>query len=252
MRRVHGAPERRLGEIVHDARDASGRRRRDDDRRHRHAGEIASDAGRVSRMSRAAVRLLYAGHDHERDRSREEFARARRSDGSARPRRQHLPLHRLSQHRPRGAERRRTDGESHVMTATGIGASVKRFEDARFITGRGQYIDDIQQPGQVYAVFLRSPYARARIANVDANAAKDVDGVLAVLTGRDMVADGIGDLPCGWLVKSKDGSDMKQPPHPPLAAEFVNYVGEPYGVVVATSLAAAHEGADAVMTEFDE
>ncbi|HTO58041.1 MAG TPA: xanthine dehydrogenase family protein molybdopterin-binding subunit [Pseudomonadales bacterium] len=138
------------------------------------------------------------------------------------------------------------------MTATGIGASVRRFEDVRFITGRGTYTDDIQQPGQVYAVFLRSPYARARIASVDANAAKDVDGVLAVLTGREMVADGIGDLPCGWLVKSKDGTDMKQPPHPPLAAEFANYVGEPYGVVVATSLAAAHEGADAVMTEFEE
>jgi carbon-monoxide dehydrogenase large subunit len=138
------------------------------------------------------------------------------------------------------------------MTATGIGASVKRFEDARFITGRGQYTDDIQQPGQVYAVFLRSPYARARIASVDANAAKDVDGVLAVLTGRDMAADGIGDLPCGWLVKSKDGTDMKQPPHPPLAAEFVNYVGEPYGIVIATTLTAAHEGADAVMTDFEE
>jgi len=138
------------------------------------------------------------------------------------------------------------------MTNTGIGASVKRFEDVRFITGRGTYTDDIQQPGQVYAVFLRSPYARARIASIDANAARDVDGVLAVLTGGDMAADGIGDLPCGWLVKSKDGTDMKQPAHRPLAAEFVNYVGEPYGVVVATSLAAAHEGADAVMTDFEE
>jgi len=138
------------------------------------------------------------------------------------------------------------------MTATGIGASVKRLEDVRFITGRGTYTDDIQQPGQVYAAFLRSPYARARIASIDANAAKEVDGVLTVLTGRDMAADGIGDLPCGWLVKSKDGTPMKQPPHPPLATEFVNYVGEPYGVVVATSLAAAHEGADAVMTDFEE
>ncbi len=138
------------------------------------------------------------------------------------------------------------------MNATGIGASVKRVEDFRFITGRGRYTDDINQPGQVYAVFLRSPYARARVAAVDPSAALEVDGVLAVLTGREMAADGIGDLPCGWLVKSKDGSDMKQPPHPPLAAEYCNYVGEPYGVVLAATVAAAREGADAVMTDFEE
>ncbi|MCX7064500.1 MAG: xanthine dehydrogenase family protein molybdopterin-binding subunit, partial [Proteobacteria bacterium] len=138
------------------------------------------------------------------------------------------------------------------MSATGIGASVRRVEDIRFITGRGRYTDDINQPGQVYAVFLRSPYARAHILAVDRSAAMDVDGVLAVLTGREMAADGIGDLPCGWLIKSKDGTDMRQPPHPPLAVERVNYVGEPYGVVIANTLAAAREGADAVMTEFEE
>ena len=138
------------------------------------------------------------------------------------------------------------------MSATGIGASVRRVEDIRFITGRGRYTDDINQPGQVYAVFLRSPYARAHIVAVDRSAAMDVDGVLAVLTGREMAADGIGDLPCGWLIKSKDGTDMRQPPHPPLAVERVNYVGEPYGVVIANTLAAAREGADAVMTEFEE
>ena len=105
------------------------------------------------------------------------------------------------------------------MSATGIGASVRRFEDVRFITGRGRYTDDMNQPGQAYAVFLRSPYARARIVAVDSAAALEVDGVLAVLTGRDMAADGIGDLPCGWLVKSKDGTPMLQPAHPPLAVD---------------------------------
>src|SRR3954470_6124679 len=138
------------------------------------------------------------------------------------------------------------------MAGTGIGAPVRRVEDKRFITGRGRYTDDINQPGQAYAVFLRSPYARARIVDVDVSAALEVDGVLAVLTGRDMAADGIGDLPCGWLVKSKDGSDMRQPPHPPLAPQRVNYVGETYGVVIATSVAAAREGADAVVTDFEE
>ena len=139
------------------------------------------------------------------------------------------------------------------MSATGIGASVRRVEDVRFITGRGRYTDDMNQPGQVYAVFLRSPYARARIVERRRRRPRmEVEGVLAVLTGRDMAADGLGDLPCGWLVKSKDGTDMRQPPHPPLAVERCNYVGEPYGVVIATTLAAAREGADAVMTDFEE
>jgi aerobic carbon-monoxide dehydrogenase large subunit len=138
------------------------------------------------------------------------------------------------------------------MSETGIGASVKRREDVRFITGHGRYTDDINQPGQVYAAFLRSPYPRARLGQIDSAAALEVDGVLAVLTGADMAADGLGDLPCGWLVKSKDGSDMRQPPHPPLAVNEVNYVGEPYGVVIATTLTAARDGAEAVLTEFDE
>ncbi len=137
------------------------------------------------------------------------------------------------------------------MSETGIGASVKRREDLRFITGAGRYTDDIDQPGQAYAVFLRSPHARAAIGSIDASAALQVPGVLAVYTGQDLAADGIGDLPCGWMVKSKDGSDMIQPPHPPIAVERVNYVGEPYGLVVAETLQAARDGAEAVAVDFD-
>lgn len=139
-----------------------------------------------------------------------------------------------------------------MSAATGIGASVKRREDLRFVTGAGRYTDDISLPGQVYAVFVRSPYARARIDAIDDSAAMEVDGVLSVLTGKDMAADGLGDLPCGWLVKQKDGSDMVSAPHPPLAVDVVNYVGEPYGVVIGSTLAAARQGAEAVMTEFTE
>ena len=137
-------------------------------------------------------------------------------------------------------------------TQTGIGAAVRRKEDARFITGAGRYTDDIDQPGQAYAVFLRSPHARATIGGIDTAAALQVSGVAAVYTGADLAADGIGDLPCGWLVKSKDGSDMIQPPHPPLAVDRVNYVGEPYGVVIADTLQAARDGAEAVVTDFNE
>ena len=134
----------------------------------------------------------------------------------------------------------------------GIGASVRRREDLRFITGSGQYTDDLNQPGQVFGAFCRSPYARAKIGNIDSTDALAVEGVLAVYTGKDMVADGIGDLPCGWLVKSKDGTDMHASPHPPMAAEVANYVGEPYALVVAETVQAARQGAELVNTDFEE
>jgi len=139
-----------------------------------------------------------------------------------------------------------------MSAETGIGAAVKRREDLRFITGRGTYTDDLNVPGQTYGVFLRSPYARAKINAIDAAQALQVEGALAVFTGQDTAADGLGDLPCGWLVKSKDGSDMVSAPHPPLAVSQVNYVGEPYGLVVAESLAAAREAAELVAADFEE
>jgi carbon-monoxide dehydrogenase large subunit len=135
---------------------------------------------------------------------------------------------------------------------TGIGASVRRREDVRFITGKGRYTDDINQAGQNYAVFLRSPHARARIGGIDASAAMELPGVIAVLTGADMAADGLGDLPCGWLVKQKDGSDMVSAPHPPLATSVDNYVGEPNAIVVARTLSLARQAADVVVTDFTE
>ena len=95
------------------------------------------------------------------------------------------------------------------MTATGIGASVKRKEDIRFITGKGRYTDDINLPGQAHAVFVRSPHAHATIKNIDASEAVKSNGVVAVLTGADAVADKIGAHVCGWVVTSKDGSPMK-------------------------------------------
>ena len=141
-----------------------------------------------------------------------------------------------------------TDQES----GSGIGASVRRREDYRFITGTGQYTDDLNQPGQLHAVFCRSPYARAAIGQIDIEDALAQPGVLAVYTGQDLVAAGLGDLPCGWLVKSKDGEDMKSAPHPPLAATVANYVGEPYAVVIADTVHHAKQGAEAVVCDFTE
>ena len=137
------------------------------------------------------------------------------------------------------------------MNAT-IGQPVRRREDIRFITGRGRYTDDIAAAGQAYAAFVRSPYARAKIAGIDAAAAEKTPGVVAVFTGAHLTAGGIGALPCGWLVKSTDGTDMKVAPRPPLAVDVVNFVGEPYAVVIADSPEAARAGAEAVETDFEE
>ncbi len=138
------------------------------------------------------------------------------------------------------------------MSETGIGKSVKRREDIRFITGQGRYTDDINQPGQTIAVFLRSPHPRARIVSIDASEALAIPGVVGVFTGKDLAADKIGDIPCGWLVKSSDGTDMLVASRPPLAVELVNFVGETYGVVIAETLAGARAGAEAVITDFGE
>ena len=110
------------------------------------------------------------------------------------------------------------------MSATGIGAAVKRKEDFRFLTGQGTYTDDINRPGQTYAYILRSPLAHANIKSIDATAAKAATGVLAVFIGDDMAADGVGGIPCGWGVNNKDGSAMAEPAHPALAQGKVRYV----------------------------
>src|SRR6185312_11230645 len=99
------------------------------------------------------------------------------------------------------------------MTATGIGTSVRRVEDHRFITGKGHYTDDINRPGQSYAYFVRSPHAHATIKSIDAKQAAGMPGVVAVLNGAQLADDKIGNLICGWMIHSKDGSPMKMAAH---------------------------------------
>ncbi|KAB2910290.1 MAG: xanthine dehydrogenase family protein molybdopterin-binding subunit [Hyphomicrobiaceae bacterium] len=137
------------------------------------------------------------------------------------------------------------------MTATGIGAPVRRKEDHRFITGKGQYTDDINRPGQAYAVFVRSPHAHAAIRRIDASAALKSPGCLAVYTGEDIANDKVGGLICGWLIHSKDGSPMKAGPHPALAQGKVRYVGDHVAVVIAETLAHARDAAEAVSVDYD-
>ena len=136
------------------------------------------------------------------------------------------------------------------MTSTGIGAPVRRKEDFRFITGKGQYTDDINRQGQAYAYFLRSPHAHATIKSIDASAAKAKAGVLAVLTGDDLAADKVGGLICGWMIHSKDGSPMKAGAHPALAQGKVRYVGDHVAVVIAEDYATAKDAAEAIVVDY--
>jgi carbon-monoxide dehydrogenase large subunit len=141
--------------------------------------------------------------------------------------------------------------EETAMSATGIGAAVRRREDQRFITGKGRYTADIVRPGEAHAYFVRSPHAHARIKKIDTKAAAAMPGVLAVLTGAELAADKIGSLICGWLIHSKDGSPMKMAPHPPLATGKACHVGDPVAVVVAASLPQAKDAAEKVSCDFE-
>jgi aerobic carbon-monoxide dehydrogenase large subunit len=136
------------------------------------------------------------------------------------------------------------------MNATGIGASVKRKEDIRFITGKGHYTDDINRPGQAYAYFLRSPHAHAAINRIDAADALKAPGVVAVLTGADAVADKIGAHVAGWTVHSKDGSPMKAGSFPALAHGKALYVGDPVAVVIADNYLQAKDAAEKVVVDY--
>jgi aerobic carbon-monoxide dehydrogenase large subunit len=131
-----------------------------------------------------------------------------------------------------------------------IGQSVVRREDARFLTGRGQYTDDITLPQQTYAVFLRSPYAHARIKRLNVDAAAAAEGVLGVFTGEHFKA--VGGLPCGWLINNLDGSPMKEPKHPVLADGKVRYVGDRVAMVVAESVEQAKAAAQLIEVDYDE
>ncbi|MFZ5834417.1 MAG: xanthine dehydrogenase family protein molybdopterin-binding subunit [Pseudomonadota bacterium] len=140
----------------------------------------------------------------------------------------------------------------NAKKATGIGAAVPRKEDFRFITGNGHYTDDINRQGQAYACFVRSPHAHATIDEIDYASALAMPGVLCILTGKDVAADGLGGLICGWLVHSKDGSPMKTGAHPVLALSHVRYVGHQVAVVIAQTAAQARDAAEQINVTYGE
>ena len=133
-----------------------------------------------------------------------------------------------------------------------VGQSVKRVEDKRFITGKGRYVDDMVLPGMTYAAVVRSDVAHGNIRGIDAGEASRAPGVVAVLTGADMEADGIAGLPCGWQVDFKNGDTMKEPAHPALAVGKVRHVGDAVAVVVAETREQAADAAELVEVDYEE
>ncbi len=126
----------------------------------------------------------------------------------------------------------------------GIGASSKRREDVRFLTGDGQYTDDINIHGQLYVHFLRSDVAHAKINAVNTEAAAAMPGVQRIFTGADFEA--VGSIPCGWQVTDRHGEPMQEPRHAVLAHDKVRHVGDPIAAVVADTYAQARDAAEAI------
>ncbi|MGE4239709.1 xanthine dehydrogenase family protein molybdopterin-binding subunit [Ramlibacter sp.] len=141
-------------------------------------------------------------------------------------------------------------GASDFAKLPHIGEALRRKEDYRFLTGAGQYTDDINLAHQRFAVFVRSPHAHAAIRAIDVAKAEAMPGVAKVFTGKDIEGK-MGGLPCGWLITSVDGQPMKEPPHPVLAQGKVRYVGDPVAMVVADTLEQARNAAEAVDVEYD-
>ena len=131
-----------------------------------------------------------------------------------------------------------------MATARVLGASIKRREDPRFITGKGNYTDDLKLAGMTHAVFVRSPHANAKIRKIDTAKASKAPGVVAIFTGKDMA--GVNSLPCGWLLP-----ELKIPPHMPLASDAARYVGDPVAIVIAESQSAASDAAELVVVDWD-
>ncbi|MEJ6388204.1 xanthine dehydrogenase family protein molybdopterin-binding subunit [Gymnodinialimonas ulvae] len=133
---------------------------------------------------------------------------------------------------------------------SGIGASSKRREDVRFLTGQGRYTDDINLQGQAYVHFLRSDVAHGVLKNVDTSTAQNMPGVVRIFTGADF--EGVGGVPCGWQVTDKHGEPMQEPAHPILAQGKVRYVGDAIAAVVAETPAQARNAAEAIELDIEE
>jgi carbon-monoxide dehydrogenase large subunit len=142
-------------------------------------------------------------------------------------------------------------GASDFSNLPHIGEPLRRKEDYRFLTGAGQYTDDIVLANMAQCYFVRSPHAHAKIRSIDKTAALVAPGVIGILDGQDVAADKINGLPCGWLITSTNGEPMKEPPHPILAFEKVRYVGDHVAMVVAETYEQARNAAELVVVDYE-
>src|SRR3984885_11851220 len=138
------------------------------------------------------------------------------------------------------------------MGVEGIGASVVRKEDKRFITGKGRYVDDIKLVGMTFAEFVGSPHEHAKVKSIDSSEAMKMPGVIAVLTGKELVDDKVGNLICGWAITSKDGTPMKMGAWPAMAPETVRFVGQAVAGGIADTKNQAKDAAEAVVVDYEE
>ncbi len=142
------------------------------------------------------------------------------------------------------------DSVRGFVPKVGVGQSVTRKEDPRLLRGEGRYTDDLAPPDALVALFLRSSHGHAELGRLDVEAASATPGVVMVLTAEELDARGYPDLPCAVPLRSADGSPMIVPPHPSLARDRVRYVGQPYAVVIAESMAAARDAAERIEAPF--
>jgi carbon-monoxide dehydrogenase large subunit len=138
------------------------------------------------------------------------------------------------------------------MSNSPIGKPLQRREDYRFLTGAGQYTDDVVQAHQTFAAFLRSPHAHARIRSIDVSKAAKAPGVVKIFTGTDIAESKIGGLPCGWLIHSKDGTPMKEPAHPVIAHTKVRHVGDQVALVIAETALQAKDAVELIEVDYEE
>lgn len=134
-----------------------------------------------------------------------------------------------------------------VETSNPFGQALRRREDRKFITGEGNYIDDVTLPGLQYVAILRSPYGHARIRGINTDAARAAPGVKTVVTGQDLQQAGVGMVPCGWILP-----DMKIPTHPPLAVDKVRFQGDAVAAVVADSRAVAEDALELIEVDYEQ
>src|SRR2546422_365287 len=245
LRRLHRPYGRPTGEVVHGVR-RPGKRQGDHDGRGPGAGRQAPSApGRLHGGARSPVRLLHARHADDQLRLPQETSGAERRRHPLGHLRQPLPVHRLREHRQggpvRGGQapaRRRVMALRTSSDVGGMGHSIKRKEDPRFIRGKGTYVDDLQLPGMLYLDIVRSPYAHAKIKKIDTAKALAVPGVLAVITGQDLAKYNLH-----WMPTLMSDTQMVLP------VEKVMYQAQEVAAVLATSRYTAADGVAAVEVE---